>query len=160
MFFLYLDHTIYSVKADGTDLRQIFKEKERYHRNYDPDVSPVGTDIVYTTMRHAVQRRVARNYDIEVSSLSGNSRQRVTSGAEQDIAPAWSPRVDRIAFVKTPNRLLDLLGLYTIALDGTREREVVSFFPRRATSQGTKRYMTETLCPDRSGVPRETCWPT
>ena len=48
--------SIYTVKADGSDLRRIAKEDGDYVLHLSPDVSPDGSRLVYATSRHKLKK--------------------------------------------------------------------------------------------------------
>ena len=105
-----------------------------YELDFAPDVSPDGTRIVYTTTQYGeigpagfIGRALYRNFEIETSALDGSDRRRLTENGEHDhdVAPAWSPDGNRIAFVREGYQAER--GIYVMAADGSNARRIVAF---------------------------------
>ena len=124
--------SIYTVKADGSDLRRIAKEDGDYVLHLSPDVSPDGSRLVYATSRHKLKKddaphRERRSFDIETARLDGSDRRRLTDDFHLDASPAWSPDGERIAWVKNRYHDLPNAGIYTMAPDGSDKRRIVDY---------------------------------
>lgn len=128
IFFSQLDRHIYSIQADGSRLRRLFQEEKEYFHNWHPAMSPDGSLLAYSTMRHPVVNLLqgaGRNFDIETSSLDGTNRRRLTFSDGQDVSPFWSPDGTRIAFERR-HSMDTPPGIYTVAPNGTSEFLVLS----------------------------------
>ena len=131
----YEHDSIYVVRADGTGLRRISEGVGQDELEISPDISPDGARLVYATTRHKelgpglFVERIYRNFEIETSALDGSDRRRLTetSYLEHDVAPAWSPSGDRIAFVKEGHVAQVERGIYVMAADGSGVRRIVAF---------------------------------
>jgi Tol biopolymer transport system component/DNA-binding winged helix-turn-helix (wHTH) protein len=62
-----------------------------------PALSPSGEQIVYSQRPDASVRR-----DLYIRSVEQGTPVRITSHPDDDISAAWSPRGDRIAFIRAP----------------------------------------------------------
>ena len=124
--------SIYTVKADGSDLRRIAKEDGFYVLHLSPDVSPDSSRLVYATSRHKLKKddapnRERRSFDIETARLDGSDRRRLTDDFHLDTSPVWSPDGERIAWAKSPYTNLPNAGIYTMAPDGSDKRRIVDY---------------------------------
>ena len=129
-----------AVASDGSQV-DLVRESDGYELYASPNISPDGRRIVYATTRYEVERistgsLLTRNYELEHSKLDGSDRHRLTHNGGQDIAPAWSPSGDRIAFLRSPSinenfsRPDVASGLYVVEADGSNERRLASVGPR------------------------------
>ena len=135
-FYRYLDVDTYVALSDGTDVWRV--------EGISPSVSPNGSELAYVT--HRYQRPSEKdilstflwgdlqpvNLEIELSSLDGSDRLRLTHTENQylDVMPAWSPDGSRLSFARY-NEWVDgqrrfYVGIYTMNRDGTGIRRVVS----------------------------------
>ena len=123
------DASIYVVRSDGSNLQRFSKAYGQYDFDYSPDISPDGSRIVYTTMRHKSEEPyVSRNFELETSALDGSHSLRLTENRLIDTSPAWSPDGTRIAFVRDGDPGADLdQGIYTMASDGSDVIAVMDF---------------------------------
>ncbi len=123
--------SIYTVKADGSDLRRIAKEDGWYVLHLSPDVSPDSSRLVYATSRHKLKDRAPdggkRSFEIETARLDGSDRRRLTHDSHLDTSPVWSPDGERIAWVKDRYPNLPNAGIYTMAPDGSDKRRIVDY---------------------------------
>ena len=123
--------SIYTVKADGSDLRRIAKEDGYYVLHLSPDVSPDGSRLVYATSRHKSKDGPPyggkRSFEIETARLDGSDRRRLTEDFNLDTSPMWSPDGERIAWVKDPYPNLPNGGIHTMASDGSDKRWIVEY---------------------------------
>ena len=124
--------SIYTVKADGSDLRRIAKEDGFYVLHLSPDVSPDSSRLVYATSRHKLKDDGAslggrRGFEIETARLDGSDRRRLTDDFHLDTSPVWSPDGERIAWAKSPYTNLPNAGIYTMAPDGSDKRRIVDY---------------------------------
>ena len=135
-FYRYLAVDTYVALADGTDVWQV--------EGVLPSVSPDGAELAYVT--HRYQRPSEKdflstflwgdlqpvNLEIELSSLDGSDRLRLTDTENQylDVMPAWSPDGSRISFARYDEWVeqthRSYVGIYTMNRDGTGMRRIVS----------------------------------
>ena len=135
-FYRYLAVDTYVALADGTDVWRV--------EGISPSVSPDGSELAYVT--HRYQRPSEKdflstflwgdlqpvNLEIELSSLDGSDRLRLTDTENQylDVMPAWSTDGSRISFarydewVEQAHRFY--VGIYVMNRDGTGMRRIVS----------------------------------
>ena len=125
---------IYVVEADGTELTSLSGSYEPAHMNsktaeidFSPTLSPDGSRAAYATLRYAEGELREHTYEIAVQPLDGSDRVRLTNNGRDDIAPSWSPDGSRIAFASPYGR--DDMRIYTIAPDGSDEREIAPSAP-------------------------------
>ena len=94
------DGSSLQLAADGTS--------DAYFRiAHSPSFSPDGSQIAYSTLYDSDYEESdygAGRYAIEVSSLDGSKRRRLTAGKQIDFSPAWAPDGSRIAFVRLYDR--------------------------------------------------------
>ena len=121
---------IYVVEADGTELTSLSGSYEPLtvfsktaEIDFSPTLSPDGSRAAYATLRYAKGELREHTYEIAVQSLDGSDRVRLTENGRDDIAPSWSPDGSRIAIASPYGR--DDMRIYTIAPDGSDEREIV-----------------------------------
>lgn len=132
------DGSIYLVDSSGTTLTRLSEGDREFHVDYSPNISPDDSRVVYTTTRHPVvgnlyRTGIRRNFDIETLALDGSEhRVRLTFNGDQDYTPRWSPSGHRIAFRRNPYRGGVIIGLYTMAHNGTDLRLLV---PRRENAE-------------------------
>jgi Tol biopolymer transport system component len=105
------DFEIFTMNADGSDVRQItFNELD----DEDPAWSPDGRHIVLARDLDPVRGQV--NYEIFTMTASGGDERNITNDPDPlDGLPNWSPDGQRIAF--TSNRDGDA-EIYTVNVDG------------------------------------------
>jgi Tol biopolymer transport system component len=94
---------IYSIRQDGSDLRQLTTDT----RSRNPRWSPDGRLIVFH-----------RAGDLWVMGPDGGSARQVTSGAANDINPSWSPDGARLVFSRTTDGTLPGRSLYVVSAAG------------------------------------------
>ena len=123
---------IYVVEADGTELTSLSGSYEplNHHSETDeidfsPTLSPDGSRAAYATLRYAKGELREHTYEIAVQSLDGSERVRLTNNGRDDIAPAWSPDGSRIAFAAPSSPYREDIRIFTIAPDGSGERELI-----------------------------------
>ncbi|WP_270037424.1 TolB family protein [Solirubrobacter ginsenosidimutans] len=116
------DFEIFSMNADGSDVRQItFNELD----DEDPAWSPDGRHIVFVRDFDPVRGQV--NYDIFTMRASGGDERNITNHPDPlDQVPNWSPDGERIAF--TSNRGggdgVEAAEIYTMRVDGSRVQQL------------------------------------
>ena len=107
---------VWAIDADGTDLTRLTSSSEP---EFDPNVSPDGTQIAY---------RFERNGDSEIwlMNANGSERRRLTRG----LSPAWSPDGSKIAYASPgdipcpPGRGLRCTGLSIMNADGSGQHRL------------------------------------
>src|SRR5262249_44465212 len=62
------------------------------------------------------------NFDIYAKAVGAERPLRLTTAPEADLSPAWSPRGDRIAFVRSRG---DATGVYVVPATGGPERHLL-----------------------------------
>ena len=111
-----------TVAADGTDLRGIVEALEGFRIvRAAPAWSPDGGQLAF------VGRPNYRPLGIYVVPSAGTSlleSQDLSPLVTRAVLPAWSPDGRRLAFARRDD---DSVGLYTIAVDGTDERQLTVF---------------------------------
>ena len=124
------DSDIFVVNVDdrlenGTQPRNITNDPA--HVDEDPDWSPDGSSIVYTS--HDVnQRPVSRPFDytsaeLHVRAADGTGKPtRLTTNAEEERAPNWSHRGDRIAYMCHAGS--PQFEICVMNADGTNQRQL------------------------------------
>lgn len=85
--------------------------------DYEPDWSPDGQQIVYTSYQHG-------NGDIFVMNRDGSNPSQLTATAENDSDPSWSPDGKQIIFARSFTRTERSLML--IELPGLQERRLTT----------------------------------
>ena len=120
---------LYVVGATGSNLRRISKaskNNEEFDLDYSTDVSPDGTRIAYTTLRHSTGSAFSRvhSFEIVTSTLDGSDVRRLTENESLETNPVWSPDGTRIAFLSDRGNSVGRFRLYTMATDGSDVRSV------------------------------------
>lgn len=105
---------IYSMKTDGSDVRQItnFKSICTY-----PSYSPDGTKIVF-------RRDVQRNSEIFVANVDGTNPVNVSNSPAFDGWVTWSPDSKKVLFASERNQPDGICQLYVVNADGTNLRKI------------------------------------
>ncbi len=116
MIYEWDDVHLYSMAADGTDVRRI-AEGPLVHET--PRWSPDGERIAYAVFEDRGLGQPPAIY-IHVVGSDGGTAQRLTDAAS---GPTWSPDGERIAYAKADG---DDVALYTIAVDGTDARRLAA----------------------------------
>lgn len=93
------DVEVYTVGADGADLKRVVGTDGKLSHEESPCWSPDGKRIAFTSTRHG-------NQELYVVNADGKNLQRLTSDPAIDAHPAWSPDGKKIAFAT--NRWGDL----------------------------------------------------
>ena len=121
------------VDSAGTNLGSIVRESsddDWFELNYLPDVSPDGSRVVYTTLRHKISLfNETHNFEIVSSALDGSSYRRLTKNAAADINPVWSPDGTQIAFLSKRDPESSGFNLYVMRADGKDVRSVAPWSP-------------------------------
>jgi len=100
---------IYLVNTDGSNLINITNNPEI---EFDPDVSPDGSKIVFV-----------KGYKLWIMAIDGSNRRQLTNGP-MDFAPAWSPDGNQIAFISGTGQ--QNLEIAIIDADGTNKKWVTN----------------------------------
>ena len=142
---------IWIVDETGTQVKQVIDpdpargargDLESVYGFY-ADVSPDGTRIVYTTceysvrnanpadMRDDVDPRAKLGYEISVVNIDGTAKSRLTSNANLEHYPVWSPDGSKIAYVSSTSSFgrYDSKFSYLI-VRSTEDAESASFVRR------------------------------
>ena len=132
--------SIWAVDSGGAWAREIASANSGFALiyGYYADLSPAGTQVVYSTCAFPTEgiketgempERSKYNYEIAVTNLAGTRQKRLTENAYSDHLPVWSPDGSRIAFIANPRSLgreWRNLEVYTMAADGSDVRLVAS----------------------------------
>lgn len=121
---------IYSMLPDGTNIQRLtFNERG----DYEPDWSPDGSKIVFTSFRENVTS------DIYIMDADGSNVVNITNSPDIGNGyPSWSPDGTRIAFTQMMG---DSSDIYVINIDGTGLLKV-------ADGQGEMNNLMPTWSPD------------
>jgi TolB protein len=95
--------TIYSIRPDGSDRRQLTTGTSSHSPRWSPD----GRLIAFN-----------RAGDLWVMQADGSAAHRITSGAASDINPSWSPDGGRLVFSRTTDGTLAGRSLYVVSAAG------------------------------------------
>lgn len=101
------NYQIYTMNADGTNLRQLTTGS----LNDGADWSPDGSKIAFWTNRDG-------NAEIYVMNTDGSDLIRLTNNAGFDAEPAWSPDGSKIAFASARDGDVEI---YVMDADGTHQ---------------------------------------
>lgn len=115
---------IWVSKANGNNLENITNTPGVSED--EPDISPDGQSIVYTS-------RNGPTGDIVRSKIDGSDVKTVLDSAKDDSSPEWSPDGKRIAFDRNDSSVTDV---YTVKKDGS-SREQVTDTENRSETQPT-----------------------
>jgi len=85
--------------------------------DYDPDVSPDGKWLVFSTLSHSP------NPDLYIKQTYGATVTRLTSDPASEIEPCFSPTGDKVAYAS--NRSGDW-DLYVVGVDGTNPTQLTA----------------------------------
>jgi TolB protein len=85
------DVDVYTIAADGSDLRPVAVSEGKLSHEESPAWSTDGRQIAFTSTRDG-------NQEICVADADGSNMRALTSDAGLDAHPAWSPDGRRIAF--------------------------------------------------------------
>ena len=115
---------VWVVNRDGTGRRQVSTLDGAAS---DPRWSPDGASIAFVTTRPDPTSVYVTYWipgfhsdsDVNVIASNGSSQRAVTSGANNDRSPIWSPDGSRLAYFSLRG---ESDGAYTVGVDGTDER--------------------------------------
>jgi Tol biopolymer transport system component len=112
------NYEIYSMNADGTDIKQLtftdFDELGNPVYNARASWSPDGRKIVFESNRHG-------DYEIYTMSPNGSDVTRLTYEAGRDLMPLWSNNGKEIAFSSERNGVQDI---YKMNADGSNVTQI------------------------------------
>jgi tol-pal system beta propeller repeat protein TolB len=108
VFVCYVDGSdeICSVRADGSDLRQLTSSPGT---DWYPSFSPNGQEIIYSSQGHG-------DFEILVMDLNGQNVRQLTNNMGDNYAPAISPDGSRIVFAST---LGSGQNVWVMSIDGS-----------------------------------------
>ena len=111
---------IYAIDAYGTHLEPISEDFGEFDFDAAPSLSPDGTEVVYTALRHDDKFITGWNREAVLvkSDLDGSRRSRIGERHPWEIIAVWSPQADRIAYVSVDS-------IYTMAADGSNVQQIV-----------------------------------
>lgn len=104
---------IFTINPDGTNQTNITNNAAG---NSEPDYSPDGSNIIFTTNRDG-------NYEIYRMNADGSNPVRLTSDAAQDNSPQYSPDGTSIVFVSVRDGNAEI---YRMNADGTNQIRLTS----------------------------------
>jgi Tol biopolymer transport system component len=116
------DMEIWTVNADGTDLRQLTDNVGV--RDAAPDWSPDGTRIAFSSARSDSGTGDTPDEDLEIwimNSADGQNEQRLTDNDHDDDTPDWSPDGRQIVWETNPASGHDI---FRMNADGSGKTEV------------------------------------
>jgi TolB protein len=119
-------HEIFSIRADGTDLRQ--HTTQQTICTY-PGYAPDGERIVYRKIVEGPGlswdlSTITRNSEVFVANVDGSDEMNLTSNAAFDGWPAWSPDGAWIVFSSNRAGPANVGQLYVVSPDGGDARKV------------------------------------
>lgn len=101
---------IYIMNADGSNRQRLASA----FGDSDPDFSPDGNKIVFTSVRTG-------NYEIYIMNSDGSNQLRLTNETSSDLMPAWNPDGDKIIFVSFRD---SENAIYIMNSDGTNQTRI------------------------------------
>jgi Tol biopolymer transport system component len=117
-----LDGDIYTIAADGTDLRQVTGGPDR---DSSPAFSPTGTSLVFS-------RAGPGGTDIFAIGVDGSGLTQLTTDPGNDYDPTWSPNGRLVAFVSNRS---GSSHVWLMRADGSYQHLLVPDNPHRADGQ-------------------------
>ena len=111
---------IYTMNADGTDLRAVATGG---YDSEEPDWSPDGRQIAFTSNRVEGRNQIGLWFQIYVMNADGSDQHRISSGIGNDASPSWSPDGTTIAFDSDANNDAEI---YVVRADGSAQRDLTN----------------------------------
>ena len=111
------DWEIYSIKADGTDLRQLTSNEAR---DFSPSWSPDGERIALFSDRDG-------DFEIYIMDADGTNVVQITTNEVDDLNPWWSPNSNKIVFVRRQGEDEEI---YVMDADGTNVEQLTFLLAR------------------------------
>jgi Tol biopolymer transport system component len=145
IIFLKRDSDIYTIRVDGSELRQLTNDAEKEEETgvhffrINPCWSPDGKKILFWGCKKHIETSEWETSNIFIMNADGTDLKQIISDDAIEISfdstPRWSPSGDQIAFIGIKGR--NSTGIYIINSEGTNLRKIN---------------------PEEKGGYKETCW--
>ncbi|RPH26048.1 MAG: DUF5050 domain-containing protein, partial [Bacteroidales bacterium] len=119
---------IYTCNIDGTNQVKLTNSTES---EYNVDVSPDGTRLVYTLQTNTTNINI---WDIYLMKMDGTNITRLTNNNYLDEQARWSPDGKQIAFISSRETANQGPEVFTMNADGTNVKRVTSANRNRSDS--------------------------
>ena len=111
---------IYTCDIDGTNQLKITSTAES---EYNMDVSPDGTMVIYTLIANSTD---INTWEIYCMNMDGTNVTRLTNNSYLDEQARWSPDGNRIAFISSRGNSSQRSEVYIMNADGTGAKKVTN----------------------------------
>ena len=94
--------------------------------DYSPTVSPDGSRVVYTTLRHKTGfgLEAVRSFELASLSIEDSKQRRLTKNKDADTNASWSPDGSLIAFMSDRDNRDSGFGVHVMKADGSDVRRI------------------------------------